>query len=140
LRFLFSRSNLIWCAHVLAYWLLRGFDQPCSLLKLTGVGQERGGNSVVSGNVRHSKALPRFIAELAHAFHALSSDLERASALSMVIEVSMVIEGEEPLAFPHLKARVVVTLGKNALRLGDGLVVVGALDHLDLAKAALSIH
>ena len=58
----------------------------------------------------------------------------------MVIKVSMVIEGEEPLAFPHLKARVVVVFSKDALRLGDGLVVVGALDYLDLAKAALSIQ
>jgi hypothetical protein len=56
----------------------------------------------------------------------------------MVIKVSMVIEGEEPLAFPHLKARVVVAFSKDALRLGDGLVVVSALDHLDLAKAALA--
>jgi len=140
LRFLFSRSNEIWCAHVLAYWLLRGLDQPRSLLELTGVGQERRRDSVVSGDVCHSKALPRFIAELAHALHALSSDLEGASALSMVIKVSMVIEGEEPLAFPHLEASVVVALSKNALRLGDGLVVVGALDHLDLAKAALSVQ
>ena len=62
------------------------------------------------------------------------------SALPMVIEVSMVIEGEEPLAFPHLKARAVVALSKKPLRSGDSLVVIGARYHLDFAKAALSIQ
>src|SRR5690348_8078615 len=62
--------------HTLAYWLLRVLDQPRTLLKLAGVGQECRGNSVVSGEVSHSKASPRFIAQLEHALHALSSDLE----------------------------------------------------------------
>ena len=39
----------------------------------------------------------------------------------MVIEVSMVIEGEEPLAFPHLKARAVVALSKKPLPRTDSL-------------------
>jgi hypothetical protein len=56
----------------------------------------------------------------------------------VVIKVSMVIECDEPLAFPHLKARVMVAFSKDALRRGDGLLVVDALDDLDLAKAALS--
>ena len=47
------------CAAALS---LRALDQSCALFQFARVGEQRGGNGVVSGEVRHSKALPRLIA------------------------------------------------------------------------------
>jgi hypothetical protein len=44
--------------------LLRVLDQPCTLLKLARISQERSGNFVVSGEVSYSETLPRFIMQL----------------------------------------------------------------------------